>query len=230
MTPLDTNTAQETVRMLSERFGLRWIAHRIGALQLRFAEIRDVDPCVHALYPQCLVDHGDAPVWMISWPAAFGLAEFLVHERDVRGEQLLELGAGTAVVGVVAAAAGATVQVTDYDEISLAVAHHNVLENGLQGVRLSRLDWYDTTQVQRYPWVVGSEITYHDVAFEPLLGVLDRTVAPGGTVVLSDIYRKQTDTFLELARSRGWNVETLDRVVHLKTASHKIRIAVLHRS
>ncbi len=64
---------------------------------------------------------------------------------------------------------------------------------------------------------------------EPLLGVLDRTVAPGGTVVLSDIYRKQTDTFLAMARQRGWQVETLDRAVHLATASHDIRIAVLNR-
>ncbi len=230
MKPLDDQRAERTVRELTRRFGLRWVEHRVGELRLRFAEIRDVDPCVRALYPQCLVDHGDAPVWMISWPAAFGLAEYLVHEAPPAGGAVLELGCGTAVVGVVAAAAGARVLCTDYDEIALAVARHNVVVNGLENVRLSRLDWYDAELGEQFRVVVGSEITYHEVAFEPLLGVLDRGVAPGGTVVLSDIFRRQTDTFFELARARGWEIETHRRMVHLASASHAIRIAVLRRS
>lgn len=230
MMPLDEKLAEQTVRELSRRFGLRWVEHRIGDLRLRFAEIRDVDPCVHALYPQCLVDHGDAPVWMISWPAAFGLAEFLVHECGLDGGAVLELGCGTAVVGVVAAAAGSRVCCTDYDEIALAVARHNVLANGLDGVRLSRLDWYGGEVPERFLCVVGSEITYHEVAFEPLLGVLERALASGGVAVLSDIFRRQTDTFLALAETRGWRVATYRRVVHLALSSHAIRIAVLQRS
>ncbi len=229
MIPLDDQRAEKTVQELSRRFGLRWVDHRVGDLRLRFAEIRDVDPCVRAVYPRCLVDHGDAPVWMISWPAAFGLAQYLVHECSLGGGAVLELGCGTAVVGVVAAAAGARVHCTDYDDIALAVARHNVVVNGLQGVRLSRLDWYDPEIGERFPFVVGSEITYHEVAFEPLLGVLDRAVAPGGTVVLSDIFRRQTDTFLDLARGRGWEIETHRRMVHLASESHAIRIAVLRR-
>jgi len=230
MTPLDEKLAERTVLDLSRRFGLRWLDHRIGDLRLRFAEVRDVDPCVRALYPQCLVDHGDAPVWMISWPAAFGLAEFLVHDQGLDGGAVLELGCGTAVVGVVAAAAGARVCCTDYDEIALAVARHNVLANGLDGVRLSRLDWYDGEVGERFRCVVGSEITYHEVAFEPLLGVLEGAVALGGVVVLSDIFRRQTDKFLALAETRGWRVETHRRVVHLASESHAIRIALLRRS
>jgi predicted nicotinamide N-methyase len=229
MMDLDATLADRTVRDLSRRFGLRWVEHRIGELRLRFAEIRDVDPCVSALYPECLVDHGDAPVWMISWPAAFGLAEYLVHELGVKDGAVLELGCGTAVVGVVAAAAGARVLCTDYDEIALCVARHNLLHNGLRGARLSLLDWYAGEVGEQFPLVVGSEITYHNVAFEPLLGVLQRSVAPGGTVVLSDIFRKQTDAFLDLARGRGWRVETHRRMVHLAMESHAIRIAVLQR-
>lgn len=226
---LDDKSAQRTVRRLSRRFGLRWVEHRIGEMSLRFAEVRDVDRCVRALYPECLVDHGDAPVWMISWPAAFGLAEYLVHEQGVGGGAVLELGCGTGVVGVVAAAAGARVHCTDYDELALAVARHNVLENGLEGVRLSRLDWYAGEVQERFMLVVGSEITYHDMAFEPLLRVLERVLAPKGIVVLSDIFRRQTDTFLALAEARGWRFETHRRMVHLALESHAIRIAVLRR-
>jgi hypothetical protein len=76
---------------------------------------------------------------------------------------------------------------------------------------------------------VGSEITYHEVAFEPLLGVLERAVAPGGGVVLSDVFRQQSEDFLRRAQARGWRVETLRRVVHLAEVSHAVRIALLTR-
>jgi hypothetical protein len=61
------------------------------------------------------------------------------------------------------------------------------------------------------------------------LGVLERAVAPGGGVVLSDIFRRLSEDFLRLASARGWRVETLRRVVHLAEASHAVRIALLTR-
>ncbi|MFH2009511.1 MAG: 50S ribosomal protein L11 methyltransferase [bacterium] len=219
----DASQAQQ----LESRFGFRWVRHRIGAVRLRVAEIRDVDACVRALYPHCLVDHGDAPVWMISWPAAFGLAEFLVHEAGVAGRSVLELGCGTAVVGVAASLAGARVASTDYDVRALAVARRNGRENGCPALALGRLDWYRPSLAQRYELVVGSEITYHEAAFQPLLTTLKQAVTPGGTVVLSDIFRPQTDTFLDLASADGWTAETHARPVHLEHGSHAVRIVVL---
>ena len=227
MSEFDHGAAARAVGELESGFGLRWVAHRIGALDLRFAEVAEVDRCVHSLYPQCLVDHGDAPVWMIGWPAAFALAEHLVHEVGVQGQRLIELGCGTAVVGVAAAAAGARVLSTDYDDYALAVAWHNGRVNRCADFTLGRLDWYEPRLERRYELVAGSEITYHEVAFEPLLGVLTRAVAPDGRVVLSDIFRRQTDTFLERAADAGWQVDTVRRFVHLEAASQAVRIATL---
>ena len=232
-----TNMATLTIEALEARFGLRWVPHRMGAHALVFGEIRDVDPCVHALYPHCLVDHGDAPVWMIGWPAAFGLAEYLINEVGVAGAQvndlgdvgarMLELGCGTAVAGVAAGAAGANVLCTDYDEQALVVARHNAEVNGCVAVSFARLDWYAPKLTERYPLIIGSEITYHEVAFEPLQAVLEQALAPGGRVMLSDIFRPQTETFLARCETAGWGVEVLRRVVHMAHASHAIRIAIL---
>ena len=211
------------VQELKNRFGLRWVGHRIGEHDLRFAEVREVDLCVEALYPHCLCTHGDAPVWMISWPAAFGLAEYLLNERQPNGRRAMELGCGTAVVGVALGVAGARVTATDYDRLALAVARHNARANGCT-LETVRLDWYTPRLEERYPWVVGSEITYHEVAFDPLLRVIERVLEPGGEVILSDIFRPQTDRFLELARARDFEVTALRRVVHLQGASHPLRI------
>jgi predicted nicotinamide N-methyase len=184
---------------------------------------------VEALYPHCLVDHGDAPVWMISWPAAFALAEFLLLEADVAEKDVLELGCGTAVPGVAAALAGARVRSTDYDDYALAVARRNALENGV-ALDLGRLDWYSPDLDRRFPWVIGSEITYHEVAFAPLRRVLETALAPGGRVLLADIFRAQSTTFLARCQAAGWTVREHRRVVHLPAESRPIRIAELWRT
>ncbi len=225
--PSPPSTHGERLRLLREGFGLRWVSHRIGEQTLRVAEVREVDRCVEALYPQCLVDHGDAPVWMISWPAAFALAEHLLLERTVAGLDVLELGCGTAVPGVAAALGGARVRATDYDEYALAVARENARENGVVDLELGDLDWYRPRLDRRYPLVVGSEITYHEVAFDPLEAVLAEAVAPGGRVLLSDIYREQSGRFLDRCRRRGWTVREHRRVVHLPAESRAVRIAEL---
>jgi len=226
--PTDDPTLwRERLSELKQGFGLRWVSHRIGEHELRVAEVRQVDRCVQALYPHCLVDHGDAPVWMISWPAAFALAEHLLLEVSVADRRVLELGCGTAVVGVAAALGGARVTATDYDGYALAVARQNARENGCASVQFGSLDWYDPPAGPRYDLVVGSEITYHDVAFEPLRSVLAATVAPGGRVFLSDIYRAQSGLFLQQCRAAGWKVTEHHRVVHLPRESREVRIAEL---
>lgn len=221
-------TPRERLLLIERRFGLRWVTHRVGERTLRAAEVRDVDPCVEALYPHCLVDHGDAPVWMITWPAAFALCEFLLMEVPLRGQRVLELGCGTALPGVAAALGGAQVVSTDYDDYALAVAAENCRANGVQ-VTLDRLDWYAPRLGERFDYVIGSEITYHEQAFDPLACLLGKVLQPGGRVLLADVFRSQSGAFLALCRAAGWEVREHRRLVHLSAESRAVRIAELWR-
>lgn len=221
-------TADERLQLLASRFGLTWVRHRAGEITLVAAEVRDVDRCVRELYPQCLVSHGDAPVWMISWPAAFALAEHVLMTAELAGQAVLELGCGTAVPGVAAALAGARVLGTDHDDYALAVARENARANGAH-MALAHLDWFEPDLKERYQWILGSEITYHEIAFEPLMRLLEAALAPGGRVLLADIYRPQSGVFLGRCEASGWRVVEHRAVVHLAVQSTAVRIAELRK-
>ena len=108
------------------------------------------------LYPEAVTTHGDAPVWMITWPAAFGLAEYLLLNQPVNGMSVLELGCGTAAPGIALALAGAHVVSTDYDHLALALARHNARLNGCHSLSIRFLDWYRplVKEVSIWWWVL----------------------------------------------------------------------------
>jgi predicted nicotinamide N-methyase len=209
------------------RFGLRVRTHRIRDLALRIAEVERVDDMVSQVYPDAVTDHGDAPVWMITWPAALALAEHVVDE-GIDGARVLELGCGTAAPGIAARLAGARVTCTDHDPLALALARHNAQLNGCEDIAFGTLDWFHPSLEGRFDVVVGSEIVYFEKTFPALLAVLARYAAPGGRILLADQGRPQMETFLRLCARACLQPRLSGRTVHLSEESRRIRIVSLH--
>jgi predicted nicotinamide N-methyase len=219
------------LREIERRFGLVVRSHRIGEMDLRLAQVDRVDDMVHEVYPDAVSVHGDAPVWMITWPAALGLAEYLVlNERDGGGKQVLELGCGTAAPGIALERAGARVICSDYDPLALALARHNAGINGCRALETRLLDWYRPELTDRFDLLVGSEIVYFEKSFSPLLAVLKQCTAPGGRIILSDQGRPQMEPFLALCSQAGFEHEEILHTVHLPERSQQIRITILWRT
>jgi len=217
----------ETIR---SRFGLFERSHRIGHRDLRLAEVDRPDDMVREVYPDAVTEHGDAPVWMITWPAALALAEQLALDENVAGRRVLELGCGTAAPGIAAERAGARVVSTDYDPLALRMARHNARLNGCAALETHRLDWYRPDLGEdRFQIVAGSEVVYFEKSFAPLLAVLLRYTAPGGRILLSDQGRPQMALFLGMCGDAGFRCRTFHRAVHLQGRSQRIRIVELSR-
>jgi predicted nicotinamide N-methyase len=208
------------------RFGLKVRTHAVGAIRMRIAEVERVDEMVEAVYPDAVAEHGDAPVWMLTWPAALGLAEHVVR-GGVEDVRVLELGCGTAAPGIAAALAGADVVLTDYDPVALAVARHNVGLNGCEGFEVRTLDWFRPDLAGRFDLVIGSEVVYFEKHFPALLAVLALYVAPGGRVLLSDQGRPQVADFQRLCHRAGFEVSQVVDTVHLEEESRKFRVTTL---
>jgi hypothetical protein len=66
---------------IKQRFGLVEKSHRIGEIDIKVSQVKRVDEMVAETYPDAVATHGDAPVWVITWPPAFGLAEYLLLNR-----------------------------------------------------------------------------------------------------------------------------------------------------
>ena len=215
---------------IEKRFGLVVKSHRIGEMDVKVAQVDRVDEMVCEIYPEAVTTHGDAPVWMITWPASFGLAEFLLHTQPVKGMKVLELGCGTAATGIALKMGGANVVCTDYDPLALTVARYNATLNGCSSLSIRFLDWYKPDLEGNFDLVVGSEVVYFEKNFSPLLSVLKHYTAPDGRIVLSDQLRPQMESFIKMSVGEGFTYHQSNQMVYLPDQSQPVRITVLSKT
>ncbi|MBN1655932.1 MAG: methyltransferase domain-containing protein [Deltaproteobacteria bacterium] len=215
---------------IENRFGLRVKSHRIGEMDIKVAEVDRVDEMVCEIYPEAVTTHGDAPVWMITWPASFGLAEYLLHSQSVEGLKILELGCGTAATGIALAKGGADVICTDYDPLALTLARFNAKLNRCSSISIRLLDWYKPDLNESFDLVVGSEVVYFEKSYLPLVSVLKHYARSDGKIFLSDQQRPQMSSFIKLCSREGFDNHQFDQMVYLPEKNQPIRITVLNRT
>ncbi|TMX00714.1 hypothetical protein EJD97_000303 [Solanum chilense] len=141
------------------------------------------------------------------WPAATILVTLLdntrsgestpfseLFKRQEKGVSLplriLELGSGTGIVGIAAAAIlGAKVTVTDLPHVLANIqfnvdANSQVLEQQSGGVDVKALSWGDNQHMEAvgrdYDLILGSDVVYHDHLYDPLINTLRFFLLGGG--------------------------------------------------
>jgi 2-polyprenyl-3-methyl-5-hydroxy-6-metoxy-1,4-benzoquinol methylase len=135
------------------------------------------------------------PLWAKLWDASLILADELASLSVRPGRAFVEIGCGLGLVGVVAASFGHDVTMTEYDPHALAFARANALLNGLAELRVMPLDWNYPAPDENYDFIIGSEIIYHERDFDPIRGVFERLLKPGGEIILCAEMRKTNMAF-----------------------------------
>jgi predicted nicotinamide N-methyase len=147
------------------------------------------------------------PYGVALWPAAIALAhDVAARAAALRGRQLLELGAGTGLPGIVAAAFGAQVTQTDRHELALEVCRRNGELNGAGGIAHRLADWASWDDAGRYDWIIGSDILYAEDQHPNLRKIFAANLAPGGRVLLADPFRAPSLRLLEELEAAGWAI------------------------
>ncbi len=149
------------------------------------------------------------PYWATLWPGAKIMAHLIEHAPWPRDTELLELGAGVGLVGLVAQTLGTRVVFSDYDPVAVQVCRYNAARNQLPDPEGLTLDWR-TPLSRRFQAIVGCEVTYDPKLHEPLLNTLEAMLAPSGVCWLGDPGRYWSKQFLTLACQR-FRVRILDR-------------------
>jgi predicted nicotinamide N-methyase len=146
------------------------------------------------------------PFGLILWESAPVLAEALAAgPLTVSGRRVLELGAGTGLAGLVAQWLGASVLQIDHNPDALELCRTNAGLNAIDGLRQALANWSDWRDDSQYDLVIGSDVLYDREAHAPVLAILERNLAAGGHVLLTDPGRQHTPLFaaaLEAARFR----------------------------
>jgi predicted nicotinamide N-methyase len=149
------------------------------------------------------------PYGIVVWPAALALANELAT-RDLAGKRVLELGAGTGLPGIVAAARGARVVQTERQKLVLHVCTRNAERNGITGIEHRIADWTEWTDTAQYDLIIGSDILYAEPVHPALRHIFDTNLAPGGTLLIADPFRETSVGLLQMMETEGWQV-TLDK-------------------
>jgi methyltransferase-like protein 23 len=153
------------------------------------------------------------PYGVLLWESAVVLGDVLAEAGFVRGADVLELGAGTGLAGLVAAGQGARVVQTDHSFEALALCRRNAVANGVTGLEQRVGDWSAWSDGAAYDIVIGADILYEPALYGDVLRVLETAVQRGGTAILTDPGRTHAGRFIDDLRDAGWTVGVDRRTV-----------------
>lgn len=143
----------------------------------------------------------------ILWESAIGLSERLVEQMDlVTGKQVLELGAGVGLPGIVGQSLGAEVTQTDYQAESLALCRWNATQNQIATATF-QADWQQWQHALRYDLILGTDVIYDQTYYFYLERIFHRNLVPGGRILLADPGRPQALEFVIHLEEHGWQVD-----------------------
>ncbi|XP_060625563.1 protein-lysine methyltransferase METTL21C isoform X2 [Anolis sagrei] len=140
----------------------------------------------------------------VVWPGALALCQYLEsnqQEINIKGKKVLEIGAGTGLVSIVASILGAFVTATDLPEV-LQNLEYNITKNtqniNVHKPEVKKLVWgenlhEDFPKSTRYNFIVATDVVYHHTALDTLLETIGYLCQPGTVLLWANKFRFSTD-------------------------------------
>lgn len=167
------------------------------------------------------------PYGSVVWPSSIALAHE-VATRGVAGKKILELGAGTGLPGIVAAALGAEVVQTDRQKLVLHVCKMNAERNKVS-LEHRLADWDAWTDTARYDLILGADILYAEPMQPQLRRIFETNLKPGGAVLIADPFRTPSMVLLEAMERDGWKIRLDKWSVGLTPPPRQVAVYTLTR-
>ncbi len=129
------------------------------------------------------------PFWAFAWAGGQALARWILdHPEVVRGRRVLDLAAGSGLVAIAAALAGAAaVRAVDVDPLAIAAIGLNAGANGVAGaVQAELADLLDGDAAGDAEVVLAGDIFYSRDMSTRMLAFLRRAARSGRRVIVGD--------------------------------------------
>jgi predicted nicotinamide N-methyase len=215
---------------IEARFALESAPLSLGEIELTLPELADPLPYIEERMARGQGGADDLPYWTKVWPAARALGLLAAALPLDPAQPVLELGAGLALPGLVAAARGQHVVLTDLDPDALEFARAAAELSGLgERVEVRALDWTaPPADLGRFSTILGAEILYQPALYPRLVDLLEAVLAPGGRIYLSHQERPFLISFFQMARER-FTIRRSERVLRGEDGPIKVFLYVLSK-
>jgi ETFB lysine methyltransferase len=211
--------------MLLRRFPVRSFDLPVGSATVRITTAKDIEDLINGISDAEFRKDERLPYWADVWHSAVALGDFLLqHPVLVRRREVLEIGCGLGVPGIIAASLGATVTFSDNDETALLAAELN-LQTTLPDVVASfaSLD-FRTPPDRQWPVILAADVIYEARFIDPLAAFLARALEKEGTVVLAEPNRLVAVPFFARLEACGFTYarHSVNASVHGRTVDISI--------
>lgn len=173
------------------------------------------------------------PYWAELWPSALMLGRAIAQQSWPANMQVLEVGCGLGLSGLVALALGMNVVFSDYDMAALDFAARNARRNGFKQFRTLPLDWRCPPKGLQVPLLLAADVIYEARNISPLIRLMSAVLAPGGECWLSDPDRPHRQKFQAALTAQGFEFNampmTLERPEQPTVKGTVYQILVRHR-
>jgi predicted nicotinamide N-methyase len=153
--------------------------------EIRLHLASEITPLWHATEASLARDQLPPPYWAFAWAGGQALARHLLdHPALVRGQSVLDFGAGSGLVAIAAAMAGARVSAAEIDPFAAAAIALNAEVNGVE-VAIERADVIGREPA---PWqvVLAGDMCYERPLAERLTRWLRALASESVLVLLGD--------------------------------------------
>ncbi len=189
------------------------------------------------------------PYWTYLWEASIGLAQYVdTLDRQISKKQILEIGCGFGLAGVVACHAGAEVLFTDAEYEALQFARYNAQQNGV-GHRAAfvQMDWntpsfhaqYIEANVsltqscqtgKKFSYILASDVIYEEEHWNPILRLLQDYLSSNGIALFSEPNRNNALGFFEAICDNGFTYKKSTCLVELNGNKTTVCIYTVKRA
>lgn len=142
------------------------------------------------------------------WPAGEALARAM-HDFDVAGKRILELGCGIGLASLVLQRRGAQVTASDVHPLAESFLSYNAALNGLDAVAYRQLRWnVPLPTLGRFDLIIASDVLYEPAQVRMLAGVVERHADARAEVLVTDPGRGNSGRFGRELAAQGFSVVT----------------------
>lgn len=214
-------TLDELLDRVGQKFTTEFETVKIGSHEIQLLQIADMESYVDHLADSTPEGKTlELPFWARIWPTSILLGYYVQRLDPANGPDMLEIGTGVGLCGLIAARHGFNVTISDINEDALLFCRINILKNKLQErCRVARIDFTTDRLDRRFHRIIGSEVLYRDQSYRQLVKFLYRHLkqAPGAEAVIAKDYQLKAAKFFKLARE---TFRIQEQIIGFKTAAN----------